>query len=546
MSTGIIQKRPVLVILFAFLFWGSFQFINPVYANVNPSNQVVMIQFEQGVSEAERIQLIEQMGGELVTWMAPIDTAIVNLQAANQRNISRAMQELASVPQVVMAEYDAQTSPILAEAPGRTAYATQSTIPPTPVQVNDPDFNNPQRVYAPSLIQLTTGWGYSMGQSNVVVAVVDSGVNAQHPDLQGRILPGYDFVNNDNDPDDDHGHGTHVAGIIAANANNGIGSAGVCPNCSILPVKVLNSSNVGTWSDVVQGIIYAVEQNAGVINLSLGGTSDIQTVRNAVNYAVENNVIVVAAAGNSRSDVPFFPAAIEEVIAVSATRNDDTIWSLSNYGDYIDVAAPGFAVYSTFADLNNYYGGYTFMSGTSMAAPHVAGLVGLIRSQQPDRTLAEIRQLISENATDLGDPGRDIYFGNGRIDVGASLAAGAPQPQATAQLGGTVWHDENTDGQWNGDETIEQESVTIQVYDAAGNMVSGTTVQEGEWQISSLYPGRYEVRATTSARLVFTSTNVYIVNLQEGQRIDNLNFGLAQIDQAAQIHAVFLPAVVGN
>lgn len=545
MDTGIIQKRPVLVIIFAFLFWMSFQFLNPVYASLGLSDQVVMIQFEQGVSEAERIQLIEQMGGELVSWMAPIDTAVVNLRAT-QRSISRSMQDVASAPQVVLAEYDSMTSPILAEAPGRTTYAVQSTIPPVPVQVNDPDFNNPQRVYAPSLIQLTTGWGYNMGQPNVVIAVLDSGVNAQHPDLQGRILPGYDFVNNDDDPHDDHGHGTHVAGIIAANANNGIGSAGVCPNCSILPVKVLNSSNVGTWSDVVRGIIYAVDQNADVINLSLGGTSDIQTVRNAVNYAVENNVIVVAAAGNSRSDVPFFPAAIEEVIAVSATRNDDTIWSLSNFGSHIDVAAPGFAIYSTFADLDNYYGGYTFMSGTSMAAPHVAALVGLIRSQQQGRTLAEVRQLVRDYATDLGEPGWDAYFGHGRIDVAASLAAGAPQPVASARLGGVVWHDENADGLWDQDETLEHELVTIRVYDAVGTMVASTTVQSGEWWINSLYSGRYEVRASTSARLVFTSSNVYTVNLQEGQHIDNLNFSLAPIDLSAQTHAVFLPAVVGK
>jgi subtilisin family serine protease len=415
-------RRSIYILLLTILFWLGMQWISPVYAQASDitENPHILIKFAEDVDTGERDALIAQLGGELVRWIEPLNTALVKLGSVSHRSLNEAVLVANASNLVLSTEADGVVTgvPILVEMMEHpSGMVGQSTIPASPVQVNDPDFNNAQRIYAPALIELTWAWRYTMGSPDIILAVVDSGVNAQHPDLAGRVLAGYDFVNSDDDPQDDHGHGTHVSGIIAAVANNGIGGAGICPLCSILPVKVLDSNNTGTWSNVAAGIVYAVDNGARVINLSLGGSSNTQIMQDAINYATEKDVLVVAAAGNSRSDAYFYPAALENVLAVSATRQDDTRWSLSNFGDWVDLSAPGYAIFSTYHALDNYYNGYTFMSGTSMAAPHVVGLAGLLLSQQSSRTPAELRRLMMESATDLGDPGVDVYFGAGRINT---------------------------------------------------------------------------------------------------------------------------------
>jgi thermitase len=254
-----------------------------------------------------------------------------------------------------------------------------------------------------------------------VVAVIDTGINPNHPEFADRLVPGYDFVNFDETPEDDHGHGTHVAGIIAAGIN-GAGLAGLCPTCKIMPIKVLNSSNQGTWSVVVRGINFAVEQGAEVINLSLGAASGSETVRLAIQAAVDAGIVVVAAAGNNASSAPYYPAAYPGVIGVSATDNQDQLWGLSNYGENIDLAAPGYRIYSTYNDLST--GGYAYMTGTSMAAPFVAGLAALVISYAPTAPTADATlTLMTANADDLGAAGWDQYFGNGRLNACKTVAA---------------------------------------------------------------------------------------------------------------------------
>lgn len=254
-----------------------------------------------------------------------------------------------------------------------------------------------------------------------VVAVVDTGLNAEHPEFAGRIVAGYDFVNFDADPTDDHGHGTHVAGIIAAGANS-VGMVGVCPTCKIMPVKVLNAGNSGTWSTVARGILYAIEHGANVINLSLGAATGSETVRQAIVEAQEAGLIVVAAAGNSGSTAPHYPAAYPGVIGVSATDNNDELWPLSNRGENIDLAAPGYRIYSTYHDLST--GGYAYMTGTSMATPFVAGLAALVLAYAPTaKTADETVALMTAGADDLGEGGWDQLYGNGRINVCKTMAA---------------------------------------------------------------------------------------------------------------------------
>jgi thermitase len=172
----------------------------------------------------------------------------------------------------------------------------------------DPDYADPSKVYAPQRIRAPEGWDVTTGSPAVVVAVVDSGISLTHPEFAGRLLPGYDFVNEDNDPTDDHGHGTHVAGILAAAMNNGLGSTGIAPGVSLLPVKVLNASNFGTWADIADGITYAADRGAQIINLSLGGPVYSQALANAIAYAAGRGAIIVTAAGNAFNSNPFYPA----------------------------------------------------------------------------------------------------------------------------------------------------------------------------------------------------------------------------------------------
>ncbi|MBK8047245.1 MAG: S8 family serine peptidase [Anaerolineales bacterium] len=267
--------------------------------------------------------------------------------------------------------------------------AVQGTL-----DIADPYFNDSAGGYGHALIQLSKAWDISTGSSAVIIAVLDTGINRLHPEFKGRVMAGTDFINGDSDPADDHGHGTHVAGIAAA-AIDGKGSAGVCPRCKIMPVKVLDKLNEGSWRSVSRGILYAVNHGAHVINLSLGGFASSDTLESAIQYAHDHGVVVVAAAGNGATDEPFYPAALDDVIGVSAVVKKDVFWSLSDYGDYIDVAAPGVGILSSYHDLN-FGGGYAFMTGTSMATPFVSGLVGLMLSVDPsldpDKTVELIRR----------------------------------------------------------------------------------------------------------------------------------------------------------
>ena len=273
-------------------------------------------------------------------------------------------------------------------------------------------------------INASTAWDVTVGAPGVIIAIVDSGVSSTHPDLVGRLLPGYDFINGDADPQDDFGHGTGVAGAAAAAGNNGIGVAGVAWGSPLLPVKVLDATGNGTYSTMAQGIIFAADSGARIINLSLGGTAASATLQEAVNYAWSKSSVLIAAAGNNGNDVPVYPAACQNVVAVSATDANDARASFSNYGTYVDVAAPGVGILTTTApDL------YTARNGTSFASPVTAGVAALMASAWPQGSNAGIVDLLVNHTDDLGAPGADVYYGSGRINaaraVDAALAAEA-------------------------------------------------------------------------------------------------------------------------
>lgn len=250
--------------------------------------------------------------------------------------------------------------------------------------------------YGPQKISAPAAWDVTQSSSNVKIAIVDTGVQLNHPDLSSKIVAGYDFVSDDTIADDGNGHGTHCAGIAAAATNNSTGIAGMAPNASIMPVRVLNNRGSGTLDDVAAGIRWAADNGAQVINLSLGASSGSTTLSEAVDYAWNKGAVVVAAAGNDGSSSPNYPAYYSNTIAVGSTDSNDNKSSFSNYGtSWVDVAAPGSSIYSTYKSSS-----YNSLSGTSMATPHVAGLAGLLASQ--GRSASNIRAAIENTADPVG------------------------------------------------------------------------------------------------------------------------------------------------
>lgn len=262
------------------------------------------------------------------------------------------------------------------------------------------------------------GWGITTGSAEIPIAIIDSGVDPDHSDLVSKLIPGYNFVDGNTDTRDVLGHGTAVAGSAAAATDNSNGIAGVAWLNPVMPLVVLNSNNWATYYDIARAINYAADKGVRVINISIGGSSYSSTLQNAADYAWSKGAIIFASAGNSSSDTPNYPAACNNVMAVSATDSNDKLASFSSFGNWIDISAPGSYIYTTKDG-----GGYGYWNGTSFASPITAGLAALIFSVEPSLTNQQVYDLLTQHAYDLGDPGFDPYFGHGRINVYESLIA---------------------------------------------------------------------------------------------------------------------------
>ncbi|OHB57354.1 MAG: hypothetical protein A2Y07_11880 [Planctomycetes bacterium GWF2_50_10] len=312
---------------------------------------------------------------------------------------------------------------------------------------NDPLLNIQWNFYSSinSGTRVNFAWDITVGDPNVIVAVIDTGIAfenygkrfEQAPELSDvRFLPGYDFVDDDTHPNDEDGHGTHVAGTIAQNTNNGVGPAGIAPLCAIMPVRVLNRRGTGTYSDIAEGIYFAVNNGAKVINMSLGGSANSITLRDACAYAYNHGVTVVCAAGNEyqQGNPISYPAAYDAYcIAVGAVRFDGTRSYYSNTGNYVDITAPGGDVNvdqngDGYADgiLQQTFGntptdwGYYLYQGTSMATPHVTAVAALLASQGANSPDA-IRACLENSAKDAGLAGWDSEYGWGTLDAFGAL-----------------------------------------------------------------------------------------------------------------------------
>ncbi|WP_340819909.1 S8 family serine peptidase [Methanolobus sp. WCC4] len=253
--------------------------------------------------------------------------------------------------------------------------------------------------------------------SGVKVALIDTGIDYMHPDLAGSYHGGYDFVNSDADPMDDKGHGTHVAGIIAA-ADDGIGVIGVSPGVELYALKVLDHQGTGWLSDINAAIDWAIDNDMDVISMSLGGSDNFTSMFELCQAAYDSGIVIVAAAGNSYGGNVSYPAAYDQVIAVSAISIVNSNTCFSSSGNEIELCAPGSSIYSTTLE-----GGYDHRSGTSMAAPHVSGAVALLLSVNSTLSPVEVRKILDATATDLGDEGKDGLYGYGLVNANTSLEA---------------------------------------------------------------------------------------------------------------------------
>ena len=334
-------------------------------------------------------------------------------------------------------------------------------------------------------------------------------------------------------PLDDNGHGTHVAGIINAGMNNGIGMAGLAPGVRIMPVKVLAANNVGTYEAIAQGIIYAADNGAKIINLSLGGPSDSQTLHDAVIYAANRGVFIVAAAGNYAESAPHYPASYPETFAVSATTIDDTLWYSSNFGPAVDIAAPGENIWSTYwtAQQPN---GYIALSGTSMAVPHVSALAALLLSNRPDYTPADLRQIIQQTAVDLGAAGRDDQFGYGRINVGAALLASQPYQQRVNA--GDIDYVDSQGKVWAADRTFSAGG-----FGATGGTLGANSTAVNNTVDDLLYqrwrdnPGQYQFTVPSGVYEVTLKFAEFVVT-RSSYRVMRITLENVQVESALDIY----------
>jgi thermitase len=270
--------------------------------------------------------------------------------------------------------------------------------------LNDPDW---PKQWGPQKIEADWAWNTTAGDPSVLVAVVDTGIDWNHPDLARNYVPlGYDWVNNDPDPMDDNGHGTHCAGVIAAIVNNSIGMSGLA-QVRVMAEKGLDESGSGSSSDLANAIVHAVDQGVNIISCSWGDPVDSTLLHEAIKYAHDHDVLVVAAAGNDAANSRHYPAAYDEVVAVTATDQNDDPAGFTNFGDWVEVAAPGVQIYSTmpsyWVTLNSlgYSTDYGYLSGTSMSTPHVSGVAALVWSRFPNMIQDQVRAQLRNTAEDF-------------------------------------------------------------------------------------------------------------------------------------------------
>ncbi len=573
--------------------------------------------------------LIHAPGEVLVRWADPAGEPMPDVLAAREALRARmGARVLGRVPQLGVERWRVRelsvsqavvwlsASPLVAWAePNYYIYLPERDLPqmsglPLPVNIlrgyllpNDPYYGSYAQRYLQRL-GVETAWNITQGRPDIVVAVVDTGVDCAHEDLRGacwtnpREVPnngvdddgngyvddvgGWNFAYERPDPRDVHYHGTHVAGIIAARTNNGVGIAGMAGNVTIMPLGVFSPQGVGTYYDLIRAILYAADNGAHVINMSLGATTYSLGEALAVEYAARRGILLVAAAGNNGSNRYFYPAAHAQVIGVAATDASDWVAGFSNRGDFVSVAAPGVSVISTIPGSR-----YGALSGTSMASPHVAGLAALVLSRNPRLPAEEVRRLIETHAQDqvgpptVDTPGWDPYYGYGRIHAGDTVSATVPSPASPLPPAPTVpqlpWRPACTDrignGGFEGGRTgwqgIAGRIVETPVYEGSRALRLSATEGGRVWQ-EVTFPAttlratffmalRIETRDSGDGntptfpfddwlvvRLVDENTGDALVLLRAGNTSDSVTYGLLWDEVVALLPAEVLGSLRGR
>ncbi|NNV07364.1 S8 family serine peptidase [Geobacillus sp. C56-T2] len=433
------------------------------------ANELV-VQFKEGVTKRKREELLRPFRAAELSFLDVGNFSLV--KASRGSDLSELAAKLVKLPEIESVEPN---------------YVIERNYTP-----GDPGYRHQWHL---KKINAPKAWSVTKGSGQITVAVVDDGVQISHPDLAGKIVSPYNVVTGTRSVPPGK-HGTHVAGIIAA-AINKKGVVGVAPNVKIMPVNVFEGDGATSY-DVAYGIVYATEQGANVINLSLGSYETTEYEAAAVQYAVSKGVILVAAAGNhepNASNLPMYPAAFGPVIAVSAIDKGDFVANFSNYGRYVDFAAPGVAIYSTFPT-----GSYLSLDGTSMAAPIVSGTAALVLSKNPLLTRTEVEGILRKSTVDLGARGWDESYGYGRIDAYKAVL-NTPWPLSALSTATTFAMKGNNKTRFSLSAYKKGLKVTAYVKDSKNRIVR-TIVKNQSWasnQISLLWDGRRDNGAFVTA-----------------------------------------------
>jgi thermitase len=348
---------------------------------------VLLVQFRDGVPAARANALLSKLGAHTAKQIAHIGFRVISVEPSQR---SRVLAALDASSLVETAHRD-EVMHVMRAAPDDAFYSYQWGV---------------------RLAGFPAASGRARAARPVVVAVVDTGVDASQPDLAGVVMPGVNLLNGDASSADDNGHGTAVAGVVAALADNGIGGSGVCGSCSILPIKAMGANGKGDMATVATAIVRASDMGARVIDLSLGSPTGMDALKQAVDYATSKGALVVAAAGNSGHGAPFYPAGYPNVLSVGATDKLDHLYPWSEHGQWVRVTAPGCNV------APQLHGGYGNFCGTSSATPLAAGLAGLMLAQSPHATSAQIIAAMQKTARRVKT---GVRFG--RINATAALRA---------------------------------------------------------------------------------------------------------------------------
>jgi thermitase len=432
----------------------------------------VLVKFRENIMPDHARNIIAALGARDADELPGIGVHILDLpEQADEAGFAQAM---AQRPEVEFAELDRIVLPL--------------TITP-----NDPWYAN-WEWHLPK-ISGPTAWESTSGSSSIIIAILDTGVDGSHEDLVNNLVSGWNIYGNNSDTSDVNGHGTSVAGVAGAQGNNGIGVAGVCWSCKIMPIRVTDANASTTYSLLASGLTWAADHGARVANMSFK-TSDNSTVKSAAQYFQTKGGVVTSGAGNDSTlntspDNPY-------ILTASATNESDALSSYSTYGNNLDVAAPAGG------QTTQRGGGYTYMAGTSMSAPVVAGIVALVLSVNPNLTPYEVQDILKKSADDLGAPGWDIYYGWGRVNAARAvgMAAGTardstPPTVSIVSPGNNTTAAGNIPVQVSASDDIGVGSVSLQVDGVSKGSVNSSPYTF-QWDTTTLANGVHTLKATAS------------------------------------------------